>query len=58
MSFINRMAIVSTTLSEYKITKWQISKALKGLEAIHKHGTLHNDIQEKAFQLTMMVTHT
>ena len=47
MSFVIDMTIAGTTLSEHKITKWQRSKALKGLEAIHKHGILHNDIQKK-----------
>ncbi|GBB94280.1 hypothetical protein RclHR1_23230002 [Rhizophagus clarus] len=47
MSLIIGMTIVGTTLSEHKITKRQRTKALKGLEAIHKHGILHNDIREK-----------
>src|SRR4051794_24668377 len=47
MSFVIGMTIISTTLNEHKITKQQRSKALKGLEAIHKHGILHNDIQEE-----------
>ena len=47
MSFVIGMTIVGTTLSEHKITKRQKSKALKGLEAIHKHGILHNDIREE-----------
>ncbi|RGB23920.1 hypothetical protein C1646_633306, partial [Rhizophagus diaphanus] len=41
------MTIVSTSLSEQKIKKWQKTKAIKGLEVIHKHGILHNDIQEE-----------
>jgi predicted Ser/Thr protein kinase len=47
MSFIIGMTIVGTTLSEHKITKRQRSRAIKGLEAIHKHGILHNDIREE-----------
>src|SRR5436190_13256219 len=34
-------------LSDQKITKHQRSKAIKGLEAIYKHGILHNDIWEE-----------
>src|SRR5436305_1056272 len=41
------MTNVGTTLSEHKLTKRQRSKANKGLEAIHKHGVLHNDIREE-----------
>ena len=48
MSFVIGMTIVGTMLSEHKTTKWQSrTKALKGLEAIHKHGILHNDIREE-----------
>jgi predicted Ser/Thr protein kinase len=47
MSFVIGMTIVGTILSEHKITKRQRTKALKGLEAIHKHGILHNDIREE-----------
>jgi serine/threonine protein kinase len=47
MSFVIGVTIVGTTLSERKITKQQRTKALKGLEAIHKHGILHNDIREE-----------
>ncbi|RGB33993.1 hypothetical protein C1646_703237 [Rhizophagus diaphanus] len=45
MSFV--IGIVDTTLSEYKITKRQRSRAIKGLEAVHKHSILHNDIREE-----------
>ena len=41
------MTIVSTSLSEQKIKKWQKTRAIKGLEAIHKYGILHNDIREE-----------
>ncbi|RGB22459.1 hypothetical protein C1646_730567 [Rhizophagus diaphanus] len=34
-------------LSDQKITEQQKSRAMKGLEAIHKHGILHNDIWEE-----------
>ncbi len=44
MSFVIGMTIVSTLLNEHKITEQQKSRAIKGLEAIHKHGILHNDI--------------
>ena len=47
MSFVIGMTIVGTMLSEHRITKRQRTKALKGLEAIHKHGILHNDIREE-----------
>ena len=47
MSFVIGLTIVGTTLSEQKITKQQRSRAIKGLEAIHKHGILHNDIREE-----------
>ena len=47
MSFVIGMTVVGTTLSDHKITKWQRSRAIKGLEAIHKHGILHNDIREE-----------
>src|SRR4051794_1278120 len=39
--------LVSITLSEHKIKKQQKSRAIKGLEAIHKHDILHNDIREE-----------
>ncbi|PKK75242.1 hypothetical protein RhiirC2_737033, partial [Rhizophagus irregularis] len=41
------MTIVGTMLNEHKITKRQKTRAIKGLEAIHKHGILHNDIREE-----------
>ncbi|RHZ62764.1 hypothetical protein Glove_335g61 [Diversispora epigaea] len=47
MSFVIGMNIVGTTLSKHKITKQQISRAIKGLETIHKRGILHNDIREE-----------
>ena len=47
MSFVIGMTVVGTTLSDHKITKRQRSRAIKGLEAIHKHGILHNDIREE-----------
>ncbi|RIA92517.1 kinase-like domain-containing protein [Glomus cerebriforme] len=47
ISFIISMTVVSTTLGEHKIMKRQRSRAIKGLEAIHKHGILHNNIQEE-----------
>ncbi|GBB93757.1 hypothetical protein RclHR1_22250006 [Rhizophagus clarus] len=47
MSFIIGMTVVGTTLSDHKITKRQRSRTIKGLEAIHKHGILHNDIREE-----------
>ncbi|POG70072.1 kinase-like domain-containing protein [Rhizophagus irregularis DAOM 181602=DAOM 197198] len=47
MSFVIGMTIVGTSLSEQKIKKRQKSRAIKGLEAIHKHGILHNDIREE-----------
>src|ERR1043166_1221866 len=47
MSFVIGMTIVGTSLSEHKITEQQKSRAIKGLEAIHKHSILHNDIQEE-----------
>ncbi|CAB4419627.1 unnamed protein product [Rhizophagus irregularis] len=47
MSFVIGLTIVGTMLSDHKITKRQRSRAIKGLEAIHKHGILHNDIQEE-----------
>ncbi|GET63644.1 kinase-like domain-containing protein [Rhizophagus irregularis DAOM 181602=DAOM 197198] len=47
MSFVIGLTIVGTMLSDHKITKRQRSRAIKGLEAIHKHGILHNDIREK-----------
>ncbi|UZO05910.1 uncharacterized protein OCT59_026248 [Rhizophagus irregularis] len=47
MSFVIGMTIVSTSLSEQKIKKRQKTRAIKGLEAIHKHGILHNDIRKE-----------
>jgi predicted Ser/Thr protein kinase len=47
MSFVIGMTIVGTSLSEQKIKKQQKTRAIKGLEAIHKHGILHNDIREE-----------
>jgi serine/threonine protein kinase len=47
MSFVIGMTIVGTSLSEQKIKKRQKTRAIKGLEAIHKHGILHNDIREE-----------
>src|ERR1043166_4646540 len=47
MSFVIGMTIAGTTLNDHKITKRQRSRAIKGLEAIHKHGILHNDIREE-----------
>ncbi|CAI2186013.1 5453_t:CDS:2 [Funneliformis geosporum] len=47
MSFVISMTIVGTSLSEQKIKKQQKTRAIKGLEAIHKHGILHNDIREE-----------
>ncbi|RGB22484.1 hypothetical protein C1646_748506 [Rhizophagus diaphanus] len=47
MSFVIGLTIVGTTLSDQKVTKRQRSRATKGLEAIHKHGILHNDIREE-----------
>ena len=47
MSFVIGLTIVGTMLSDQKITKRQRSRAIKGLEAIHKHGILHNDIREE-----------
>ncbi|GBB86839.1 hypothetical protein RclHR1_13290007 [Rhizophagus clarus] len=47
MSFVIGMTVVGTTLSDHKITKRQRSRAIKGLEAIHKHGILHHDIREE-----------
>jgi predicted Ser/Thr protein kinase len=47
MSFVIGMTIVGTPLSDQKITEQQKSRAIKGLEAIHKHGILHNDIREE-----------
>ena len=47
MSFVIGLTIVGTTLSDQKVTKRQRSRAIKGLEAIHKHGILHNDIREE-----------
>ena len=47
MSFVIGLTIVGTMLSDHKITKRQRSRAIKGLEAIHKHGILHNDIREE-----------
>ncbi|CAG8639014.1 245_t:CDS:2, partial [Paraglomus occultum] len=47
MCFIIGLTIVGTPLDEHKITKQQRSRALKALEAIHKHGILHNDVREE-----------
>ncbi|PKK55615.1 hypothetical protein RhiirC2_858951 [Rhizophagus irregularis] len=48
MSFVIGLTIVGTMLSDQKITEQQKSRAIKGLEAIHKHGTiLYNDIWEE-----------
>jgi serine/threonine protein kinase len=47
MSFVIGMTIVGTLLSEQKIKKRQKTRAIKGLEAIHNHGILHNDIREE-----------
>ncbi|PKC56374.1 kinase-like protein [Rhizophagus irregularis] len=47
MSFVISMIIVGTILSKHNIIKRQRTKALKGLEAIHKYGILHNDIREE-----------
>ena len=47
MSFIIGMTVIDTMLSNHKIMKRQRSRAIKGLEAIHKHGILHNDIQKE-----------
>jgi len=47
MSFVIGMTIVGTSLSDQKIKKQQKTRAIKGLEAIHKHGILHNDIREE-----------
>ena len=47
MSFVIGMTIASTTLNDHKIMKWQRLRAIKGLEAIHKHGILYNDIREE-----------
>ncbi|POG77162.1 kinase-like domain-containing protein, partial [Rhizophagus irregularis DAOM 181602=DAOM 197198] len=47
MSFVISMTIVSTSLSDQKIKKQQKTRAIKGLEAIHKYGILHNDIRKE-----------
>ena len=47
MSFVIGIIIVGTSLSEQKIKKRQKTRVIKGLEAIHKHGILHNDIREE-----------
>ena len=47
MSFVIGITVVGTLLSKQKIKKRQKSRAIKGLEAIHKHGILHNDIREE-----------
>src|SRR5436309_9005919 len=44
MSFVIGLTIVSTMLSDQKITKCQRLKAIKKLEAIYKRDILHNDI--------------
>ena len=41
------LTIDGTTLSDQKVTKRQRSRVIKRLEAIHKHGILHNDIWEE-----------
>src|SRR5205814_285074 len=56
MSFVIGMTIVGTTLSKHIIKKRQKSRAIKGLEAIHKHGILHNDIREENVLIKVMVT--
>ncbi|RIA96359.1 hypothetical protein C1645_733356 [Glomus cerebriforme] len=47
ISFVIGLTIVGTMLSDQKITEQQKSRAIKGLEVIHKHGILHNDIWEE-----------
>ncbi|PKC12117.1 hypothetical protein RhiirA5_497186 [Rhizophagus irregularis] len=47
MSFVIGLTIVGTMLSDQKITEQQKARAIKGLEAIHKHGILHSDIWEE-----------
>ncbi|POG58081.1 kinase-like domain-containing protein [Rhizophagus irregularis DAOM 181602=DAOM 197198] len=47
MSFVIGLTIVGSMLSDQKITEQQKARAIKGLEAIHKHGILHNDIREE-----------
>ena len=47
MSFVIGLTIVGSMLSDQKITEQQKTRAIKGLEAIHKHGILHNDIREE-----------
>ena len=44
MSFVIGLTIVGTMLSDQKITEQQKSRAIKGLEAIHKHNIFHNNI--------------
>ncbi|UZO16120.1 uncharacterized protein OCT59_007513 [Rhizophagus irregularis] len=47
MSFVIGLTIVGSMLSDQKITEQQKTRAIKGLEAIHKHGILHNDIRKE-----------
>ncbi len=47
MSFVISLTIVDTMLSDQKVTKRQRLRAIKRLEAIYKHGILHNDIREE-----------
>ena len=47
MSFVIGLTIVSTMLSDQKVTKRQRLRTIKVLEVIHKHGILHNDIREE-----------
>ncbi|POG64362.1 kinase-like domain-containing protein, partial [Rhizophagus irregularis DAOM 181602=DAOM 197198] len=47
MSFVIGLTIIGTMLSDHKIMKRQRSRAIKGLEAIHKHNILHNDTREE-----------
>src|SRR3954471_24731333 len=44
ISFVIGMTIISTMLSDHKIKKRQKTRAIKELEAVYKHGILHNDI--------------
>ncbi|CAG8699162.1 3439_t:CDS:2, partial [Funneliformis mosseae] len=47
MSFVIGLTIVGNMLSDQKIMEQQKTRVIKGLEAIHKHGILYNDIWEK-----------
>ncbi|POG79214.1 hypothetical protein GLOIN_2v1528688 [Rhizophagus irregularis DAOM 181602=DAOM 197198] len=47
MSFVISLTIVGNMLSDQKIMEQQKARAIKELEAIHKHGILHNDIREE-----------